>query len=98
MFLEHSEHSSAPSASSSGCSCDAMVVRDAHPHGQAHTSPQKRAFLRSGRAACALPCACAPHAVCAPPRGAARSAARAPARFLVVFDERARVSLCDNPA
>lgn len=51
MFLKHSEHSSAPTESTSGCSCDATVVRDAHPHGQAHTSPPKRGFLRSGHAA-----------------------------------------------
>jgi hypothetical protein len=61
MFSKHSEHTSAPSESNSGCSWDAAVVRDAHPHGQAHTRPPKRPFLSAGRAARALPHTSTPH-------------------------------------
>jgi hypothetical protein len=83
MFPKHSEHSSAPAESTSGCSCDATVVRDAHPHGQAHTSPQKRGFLRSGHAACALLCVTTAPRVCPPARASVRVSTRAPARVLV---------------
>ena len=61
LFMKHCEHISAPPESSSGFVCDATVVRDAQPHGQAHTSPQKRGFLRSGRLVCAALYGSAPH-------------------------------------
>ncbi len=83
MFLKHSEHSSAPTESTSGRSCDATTVRDAHPHGQAHTSPQKRGFLRSGHAPCALLCMTTAPRVCPPARASVRLSTRATKRVSV---------------